>query len=226
MNRHIQPFKCWLLGRSNKARFMSGIAAATTHTSRKGLRLSEMDLAGTPSSASASSTQLLQVSTPHPISNICLLRLSAHGRKTLPNDDIAWLQRRVDVQENHHIFWAANNTEFQSRMDSFTQLVLLRSDREPTTEELSIFYKSYLDDSRDRHAAYNALLWRDNFALLLPGIRADLRAAVRSSLNSIHCGRELFVDYKYFLWLYVKRQMTLAFSSNNGLYQAHGVTVR
>ncbi|EGF80028.1 hypothetical protein BATDEDRAFT_37087 [Batrachochytrium dendrobatidis JAM81] len=209
---------------------MAGLAQmskASTYVRRFATAVSpSVNTSNSSTKTSTDGNLFLQVSTPHPVSNIRLLRLSVYAKQTLSDTDIAMLQKRIDVQERHHIFWTANNTDFQSKKSAYIQAINDSAHREPTSAEMSYFYKSYLDDSYSRHSAYNTTLWKENTSMLIPGIKADMRQLSHVAGGMINNARERLVDARYFTWLYLKRQITHAFSDSSLLYQAHGVTVR
>ncbi|KAL2917167.1 hypothetical protein HK105_203231 [Polyrhizophydium stewartii] len=161
---------------------------------------------------------LLQVSTPHPVSNIRLLRLDAATASLGSADDVAFLRRRIAAQERHHEFWAANNADFQAQKAAFEQQIAAESGRAASAHELSAFYRQYLERSRARHAAYNRALWRESAAMLAPGVRLELRAAARAAT-------ELLADARYAARCAIRRALA-ALSVSDGMYRAQGVSVR
>ncbi|KAI8921708.1 hypothetical protein BC831DRAFT_476029 [Entophlyctis helioformis] len=184
---------------------------------------------------------VLQVSSPHPVSNIRLLRLPAslleqeqqaqqaqqHSSDEtglpLTSADMDWLRVRIAMQERHHAFWTDNNNDFFARKSDFERTIAETQGRPATAHELSVFYKEYLEMSYERHAVYNRELWRDNIAMLVPGVQAELRAIGRQSLLWAERTRELAADARYYTGRFIRRVLA---ASDFGGYRAHGVTVR
>eukprot|EP00842_Homolaphlyctis_polyrhiza_P002723 jgi/Hompol1/3451/HPOL_001583-RA len=179
-------------------------AAAASSASASSASASSASIAAAAAAAEVaptSSAVRLQVSSPHPQSNIRLLRLvdshshsdsdslsgsdsdsdshlesdSMHRSLSQTPQDVAWLRLRIAAQQRHHEFWTANNCDFQAKKAAFEAQVALEHQSPATPEQLSVFYKEYLNNSYARHAEYNRELWRLNAAMLIPGIQAELR---------------------------------------------------
>ncbi|KAI8812899.1 hypothetical protein BJ742DRAFT_792195 [Cladochytrium replicatum] len=117
------------------------------------------------------STPLL-VATPHPVSNIRVVKIVSDPGETKAERD--WRMQWERSQLWHHQYWEANNLEFQSQKTEFEQNVQTLFGRLPSDEELSQFYREYLEATRARHAEYNGQLWKQNFANLLPALKAEI----------------------------------------------------
>ncbi|KAI9209503.1 uncharacterized protein BJ171DRAFT_118897 [Polychytrium aggregatum] len=186
------------------------------------------------SSASSSSTpRSLMVSSPHPASNIRLLELKTpESRSALLPEEVAYLEALKDAQHFHHTFWTGNNQSFIARKAEFETEVFRQHNRSATPEELSRFYKIYLDDSFDRHMLYNRECWKLNFALLPPYYRAQM-AYFRRALLGAHTASSRAAASSVFAPIvsavdsirYVVRNWYWAYRFSS-MYRAQGVTYR
>jgi hypothetical protein len=107
----------------------------------------------------------LLVSTPHPLSNIRFLKLQRGTR-----EDQNWIEFRQNQVHQHHLFWAKNNVEFQTKKEAF----IASFDKKVTPEQLSLFYKQYLEENHEKMVEYNKNLWKESVLSLGPGIRYEL----------------------------------------------------
>lgn len=101
-----------------------------------------------------------EIGAPDPTSNIRPLRF-----KSLPQDvmglELQRLQKRV--WELNHNFWKRHNTEFQEQKEKFVADTLSQQRLQGgntyvtklTANELSLFYKQFLDDKFLEHMHYN-----------------------------------------------------------------------
>ncbi len=87
---------------------------------------------------------------------------------------------------------------------NFTQLVESTTGRKVTAEELSHFYRDYLQSHYNLHATYNRSLWVEQFTSLIPGIQYE--------------------SHLFSKWL--KTWAKKVFGTKTKGYYAHGVTVR
>ena len=69
-------------------------------------------------------------------------------------------------------YWSSHNAGYNARLESLQ--AKHRPSAIPSTE-LSEFYKRELADSRERHAEFNRWWLKENFALLLAGVKVRLR---------------------------------------------------
>ncbi|KAJ2780266.1 hypothetical protein GGI15_003602 [Coemansia interrupta] len=111
----------------------------------------------------------LLVGAPHAVSNIRPLRLS------IPSDETpaerTYREQRQAAAHQDHVFWQANNQQFEQGKQAFEQQV--RAERgECTLDDLSVYYRRYQEESYARHVEYNRAVWRRNVAMVWPGVRA------------------------------------------------------
>ncbi|XP_072313198.1 cytochrome c oxidase assembly factor 8-like [Eucyclogobius newberryi] len=97
---------------------------------------------------------------------------------------------RQDTEDWNHDFWAKQNVTFTKDKEAFlvSQLRakgLSRRDAEGRkrsldSEEMAVFYKSFLDTNRIRHATYNKEWYRRNFSITLLMARVAFQNLRRS----------------------------------------------
>lgn len=61
------------------------------------------------------------VSSPHPISQIRLIRYTHFADSLVDPQEKAWRAREEQLQLKHHYFWADNNTRFHSEKTDFEE---------------------------------------------------------------------------------------------------------
>ncbi|KAI8915708.1 hypothetical protein EDD86DRAFT_221505 [Gorgonomyces haynaldii] len=144
------------------------------------------------------------VSQPHPLSNMRMIR-AAPGT-FLSAEEQHWLTIRQSQILEHHEFWKQNNIKFESQKQAFMEKIELEQQRKATSDEMSAFYKHYLESNRETHVQYNNRLWQQNIRNLVPGIRMEVA---------------LLTD---FVWSQATGFFSI-FTKRRG-YHAHGVTVR
>ncbi|XP_071353949.1 cytochrome c oxidase assembly factor 8 isoform X2 [Trachinotus anak] len=105
---------------------------------------------------------------------------------------------RQETEDWNHDFWTKQNITFSKEKDEFiiSQLkekgLTVRDEqgrrRSLNSEEMAVFYKSFLDENRTRHANYNKEWYRRNFTITLLMARVALnnmwRTVRHSSKNS------------------------------------------
>lgn len=97
---------------------------------------------------------------------------------------------RQETEDWNHEFWADQNVTFTKDKEAFiiSQLkakgLTLRDEdgrrRALTSEEMAVFYKSFLDTNRRRHADYNREWYRRNFTITLLMARVALSSMWRT----------------------------------------------
>ncbi|XP_071762242.2 cytochrome c oxidase assembly factor 8 [Centroberyx gerrardi] len=97
---------------------------------------------------------------------------------------------RQETEDWNHEFWTEQNITFNKEKDAFiiSQLKaegLSERDeqgrrRSLNSEEMAVFYKSFLDKNRIRHANYNKEWYRRNFTITLLMGRVALHSAWRT----------------------------------------------
>jgi len=79
---------------------------------------------------------------------------------------------RQETQNFNQDFWSVHNTAFKDSRQKFIQHILkekypLEKDKKTlTSEEMSVFYKSFMNDQWDNHLAYNLEWQKRNFKII------------------------------------------------------------
>ncbi|KAF6716651.1 Apoptogenic protein 1, mitochondrial [Oryzias melastigma] len=97
---------------------------------------------------------------------------------------------RQDTEDWNHKFWTKQNLNFSKEKEAFIVsqlsvkgLTLRDADgrrRSLSSEEMAVFYKSFLDKNRIRHANYNKEWYRRNFTITLLMARVVLSSTWRT----------------------------------------------
>ncbi|KAF9152154.1 hypothetical protein BG015_005707 [Linnemannia schmuckeri] len=114
------------------------------------------------------------VGNPHPVSNLrpVLYPIPANESK----EDRLFRERRERVDAFNQNFWVNNNAMFNKAKAEFEEKVRAMNGNQPvTTDELSVFYKDFLDKAYERQLNYNKQWWIENIGLLLPAAKAAVR---------------------------------------------------
>ncbi|KAF9131404.1 hypothetical protein BGW39_001834 [Mortierella sp. 14UC] len=142
--------------------------------------------ATTPESSSASSTKKREsldpaqnrdkflVGNPHPVSNLrpVLYPIPASESK----EDRLFREQRERVDAFNQNFWVNNNAMFNKAKAEYEEKIRAQNGNHPvTTDELSVFYKDFLDKAYERQLNYNRQWWIENISLLLPAAKAAVR---------------------------------------------------
>uniref|UniRef100_A0A3B3ZR41 Uncharacterized protein n=1 Tax=Periophthalmus magnuspinnatus TaxID=409849 RepID=A0A3B3ZR41_9GOBI len=123
------------------------------------------------------------IGPPNPLSNMRPIVYRAPETETELEKRLRAL--RQDTEDWNHDFWANQNVTFSKEKELFivSQLNakgLSRRDTEGRrrsldSEEMAVFYKSFLDKNRIRHANYNKEWYRRNFTITLLMARVVLQ---------------------------------------------------
>ncbi|XP_059159881.1 COA8 family protein CBG23705, mitochondrial-like [Physella acuta] len=115
------------------------------------------------------------IGPPDPISNIRPIRFYVHPNETLTEKKFRI--RRAEVLEWNQQFWADHNSRFFKEKEEYVQSLKelsADSNKNVTQEELSPFYKAFLDKNRITHLNYNKEWYRKNITLLWPALKVSL----------------------------------------------------
>ena len=128
------------------------------------------------------------------------------------------------TQKWHHEFWSRNNAQFAADKAQFIQDFKVAQSRAPSSEDLSLFYKTYLNQHHQRHLDYYRQWWLRNLHLLPLGLTAELLSLARlllgDSLMRKLTKKPTARDYtsgQYRPWYYFPKLES---------YRAQGITVR
>ncbi|KAI8613486.1 hypothetical protein BC830DRAFT_1132082 [Chytriomyces sp. MP71] len=123
-------------------------------------------------------------SSPHPISQIRLVKYHYPQAAAPSPTSLDYHNRRCELQRMHHAFWEHNNTHFAEEKAKFEQTVSHSTGKPATPAELSRFYKLYLHENSQRHWAYNRAWWAANAYLVMPAFKSALSFLSRAPSSS------------------------------------------
>ncbi|XP_017769910.1 PREDICTED: APOPT family protein Y39B6A.34, mitochondrial [Nicrophorus vespilloides] len=114
------------------------------------------------------------IGPPDPVSN-----LRPIVRKICSNETTLQEKLRLMQNETHNwnqTFWADHNTRFIKQKKDYIQKKQeeMNETRALTADELSEFYKEFLDSNWNMHVNYNLQWYKRNFTLMFLALRASL----------------------------------------------------
>ncbi|KAJ8932720.1 hypothetical protein NQ314_014415 [Rhamnusium bicolor] len=119
------------------------------------------------------------IGPPDPVSN-----LRPVIRKRLINESA--LQQRLremqdTTQEWNHSFWSKHNTKFIKERQEYIKLHLMKCDdkQQLTADEMSEFYKKFLDENWNTHVKYNFEWYKKNLILLIFALGVNIEKFVQ-----------------------------------------------
>ncbi|XP_054469370.1 cytochrome c oxidase assembly factor 8 [Anoplopoma fimbria] len=131
----------------------------------------------------AASTTHDWIGPPNPLSNLRPIVYSVPENESELERRLRHL--RQETEDWNHDFWTKQNISFSEEKDAyiFSQLnsrgLTVRDEsgrrRALNSEEMAVFYKSFLDTNRIRHADYNKEWYRRNFTITFLMARVALR---------------------------------------------------
>ncbi|CAG2170544.1 unnamed protein product [Oppiella nova] len=116
-------------------------------------------LSGKPATSDDSNDHVDRVSpTGHPVSNLRLIHFGRPANETPPERELRL--KRSALQKWNHEYWLKNNADFQRQKSDYIEreLKALRGQEFKSSlsyDELSLFYKSFLDSNHKKHMNYN-----------------------------------------------------------------------
>jgi len=118
------------------------------------------------------------IGSPDPVSN---LRRFLFARQKNPNKyDVMLEKAREETHAWNNKFWTYHNNKFFEEKKKFSKELDAKgiSDKE-ASDEMSQFYKYFLDQHYELHTKYNREWYRRNFGMLLIAILASLTRIFR-----------------------------------------------
>ncbi|XP_056151657.1 cytochrome c oxidase assembly factor 8 [Lampris incognitus] len=125
------------------------------------------------------------IGPPNPLSNLRPIIYHIHENETELEKRLRNL--RQETEDWNHDFWTNQNISFRKEKDAFIISQLKKkglSERDEQgrkraldSEEMAVFYKSFLDQNKTRHANYNKEWYRRNFTITLLMGQVTLRKA-------------------------------------------------
>ncbi|KAF9391609.1 hypothetical protein CPB97_006113 [Podila verticillata] len=122
----------------------------------------------------ALNTDKFLVGNPHPVSNLRPVRYPVPSNESAEDHALREQRERVDAFNQN--FWVNNNNMFNKAKAEYEDKIRAQNGGEAvTTEELSIFYKDFLDKAYERQMNYNRQWWIENVGLLWPSAKSVVR---------------------------------------------------
>jgi len=145
-----------------------------TRNEKKRLRLVDKDVPAEPP-AELSDVKADLIGPPDSASNIAQIKCYIPPDETLTEE--TFRQRRMEVLEWNREFWSNHNERFFKEKDLFIKENSI--DKEGTTnkkkslspEEMSVFYRQFLNENRAAHLQYNKEWYKKNISLLWPALQ-------------------------------------------------------
>ncbi|XP_014242021.1 apoptogenic protein 1, mitochondrial [Cimex lectularius] len=137
---------------------------SSTQREKEGLMMMNQDLVG----------------PPNPISNIRPITFHVPKNETTVEKELRL--RRQKVQAWHEDFWTKHNTAFIKERKAFEESHSLKG-ASLGADEMSIFYKQFLDKYWHKHLAYNYEWYKHNFALLRLSFKVEVERFVSKLFN-------------------------------------------
>ncbi|RUS89641.1 hypothetical protein EGW08_002562 [Elysia chlorotica] len=113
---------------------------------------------------------------PDPVSNIQTIHFHVPPDET-PTEKMFRLQRS-EVLEWNHKFWANHNTKFFKEKGEYVKNLepSVQDGNKKTTpaEQMSVFYRKFLNENREEHLRYNKEWYKKNLSLLWPAFLVSL----------------------------------------------------
>lgn len=107
---------------------------------------------------------------PDPVSNIQTVSFYKPPDET--QTEKMFRLRRTEVLEWNHKFWADHNTKFFKEKAEFVKLlepsIKVSGKKSTPAEQMSVFYRKFLNENRQEHLRYNKEWYKKNISLLWP----------------------------------------------------------
>ncbi|XP_055334858.1 cytochrome c oxidase assembly factor 8-like [Paramacrobiotus metropolitanus] len=111
---------------------------------------------------------------PDPVSNLPHIKFMVRENETHAERKLR--EMRQEAHEWNHTFWHGHNTKFLKEKEDY---ITRFPNRKLSADEMSVFYKDFLDRNRNLHRAYNMELYSRNFRLLWPELLVSVERLIR-----------------------------------------------
>ncbi|XP_036139263.1 cytochrome c oxidase assembly factor 8 isoform X2 [Monomorium pharaonis] len=111
------------------------------------------------------------IGPPDPVSNLRPIVFASSTKETY----LEKMHRdlRKETQQWNQIFWSKHNISFIEERKQFQQMLKAQG-KTLTADDMSIFYKQFLDKNWESHFNYNIAWYKRNLKILLFGIAAKI----------------------------------------------------
>ncbi|XP_069116767.1 COA8 family protein CBG23705, mitochondrial-like [Argopecten irradians] len=118
------------------------------------------------------------IGPPDPVSNLRPVKFYVSKEDTRLEQ--SYRSQRQETQDWNQEFWAEHNTKFYKMKEEFVKRRLEEKhqagiDSETlSAEEMSVFYREFLDNNYNLHRTYNREWYGKNFSLLWPAVKLNM----------------------------------------------------
>ncbi|CAH0718727.1 unnamed protein product, partial [Brenthis ino] len=113
------------------------------------------------------------IGPPDPVSN--LRKIIFKEPKNETNLEKKYRKLRHEVQEWNQNFWTQHNSRFFKERKAYLKKNLPEGKTNLTADEMSVFYKAFLDKNWKTHLSYNKEWYMKNFTLLTLAIQIKIK---------------------------------------------------
>ncbi|XP_047527763.1 COA8 family protein CG14806, mitochondrial [Vanessa atalanta] len=118
------------------------------------------------------------IGPPDPVSNLRKIIFKKPDNETYLEE--RYRKLRMEVQEWNHNFWAQHNSRFFEERDLYLKNNLPEGKANLTADEMSVFYKAFLDKNWKTHLTYNKEWYKKNLTLLSLAIQVRITKLFRT----------------------------------------------
>ncbi|XP_011259104.1 apoptogenic protein 1, mitochondrial [Camponotus floridanus] len=112
------------------------------------------------------------IGPPDPVSNLRPIIFARSAKETY--FEKKYLDLREETQQWNQEFWLKHNTNFVKERKQFQELLKAQGKTNITADDMSVFYKKFLDKNWQSHFNYNKSWYKRNIKILLYGIAAKI----------------------------------------------------
>ncbi|XP_022125251.2 COA8 family protein CG14806, mitochondrial [Pieris rapae] len=117
------------------------------------------------------------VGPPDPVSNLRRIIFKQPANES--ELETKYRKLRTEIQEWNQNFWTQHNSRFFKERENYLKNNLPEGKSNLTADEMSVFYKAFLDKNWKGHINYNIEWYKKNLTLLGLAIRVKLRRILK-----------------------------------------------
>ncbi|XP_024871554.1 apoptogenic protein 1, mitochondrial [Temnothorax curvispinosus] len=111
------------------------------------------------------------IGPPDPVSNLRPVLFASPTKETYLEK--RYKELRKETQQWNQIFWSKHNTNFIKERKQFQQMLEAQG-KTLTADNMSVFYKQFLDKNWQSHFNYNIMWYKRNIKILFFGIAVKI----------------------------------------------------
>ncbi|KAL6264623.1 hypothetical protein P5V15_004724 [Pogonomyrmex californicus] len=112
------------------------------------------------------------IGPPDPISNLRPIIFASPTKETYLEKK--YRELREETQQWNQMFWSKHNTNFVEERSRFQEMLKAQGKTSLSADEMSIFYKQFLDKNWQSHFNYNIAWYKRNIKILFFGLAAKM----------------------------------------------------